>query len=292
MQEIWQTLIRTTTVSGLTWLFANINPLPAQAVAPGLSLNATVTADNHYGLYVGNQNGSRLVFVGRNEKGPFHIPDTDPPVPDEACLLEQGPFNWACPEAFATEKISPRVIYQRGTQFFVNIYTVVWDDDAIDSALLGEFNLLECDCEGQIINSISFQTDGTWEYFFSDIPNPGTFGNVPSMGILRNEIADANTNNEWLPAIPLGANDGSTLPWRRIPAIDSSAQFLNALTFGNANAYIFRKTVEVSDIPPCIPEPSMNFGLLTIGIGLYLRQKFLNSKRGNSVKLQDDYQFL
>lgn len=264
-EKNWRKLAFTGIISSFTLSFTTFNPLSAQAV--GLKLDATVTADNHYGLYVGNNNGSKLVFIGRNEKGPFHIADTSPPVPDEACPQgEQPPFNWTCPEAFSKSNISPNVIYNDGTRFLVDIYAVVWDDEAVDSALLGEFELTGCDCDENELFSTAFLTDSTWEYIFTDIPNPGTFGNVPPLGMIKSEIASAS----WLPVNTLGPNDGTTLPWKRIPSIDSSAQFLDALTFGDENAYIFRKTVEVVDIPACVPEPSTVLSMAAIaGLGIF-----------------------
>jgi hypothetical protein len=38
--------------------------------AEAASITGTLTADNHYGLFTGNEDGSLLNFIGRNEKGP------------------------------------------------------------------------------------------------------------------------------------------------------------------------------------------------------------------------------
>lgn len=267
---MWRKLIGTTAVPTLACLISSIDPASAARVS-GIRLEATVTADNHYGLYVGNQNGSKLEFIGRNEKGPFHIPDTDPPIPNEICPQgEQPPFNWTCPEAFLSDKLSPNLIYKDGDRFLVDIYAVVWDDEAVESSLLGEFKLTGCDCDENQLFSTEFLTDSSWEYIFTDIPNPGTFGDLPPLRRIRNEIASA----DWLPAVPLGPNDGTTLPWKQIPSINPEAQFLDALTFGDENFYIFRKTVEVVDIPACVPESSTVLGIGAIaGVGLLLKRK-------------------
>ena len=53
--------------------------------ASAATIRGTLTADNHYGLYYGQADGSGLTFVGRNEKGDRNVPDTTPPIPPTPC---------------------------------------------------------------------------------------------------------------------------------------------------------------------------------------------------------------
>src|SRR5262245_1054996 len=50
-----------------------------------LEVTATITADNHYGLYVGQADGSQLTLIGSNEPGLQGNP---------------GAFNWSLPETW------------------------------------------------------------------------------------------------------------------------------------------------------------------------------------------------
>ena len=59
----------------------------ATQAAVATSVTATLTADNHYGLYYGDENGANLTLVGRNEFGDFGGPgDND--------------HNWTFPETW------------------------------------------------------------------------------------------------------------------------------------------------------------------------------------------------
>lgn len=238
--------------------------LPAQA--GGLVLNTTVTADNHYKLVTAYQDASQLKVIGRNEVGPFNIPDTTPPVPNEACP-DDAPFSWSCPEAFSAQL----PLYQNA--FYV--YSFVWGESAVRRAFLGDFEVLGCDCEDNVLFVDNFSTDTQWEVTTVEDFNPGDFGDV-SASRIATEIVNANTNNSWVSATSKGPNVETTLPWKRIPGISSSAEFIASDTLGDdEDSLLFRRLVTVPvEIPPCTPEPSMLLSLGAIsGMSLLFKRK-------------------
>lgn len=130
------------------------------------SISATLTADNHYALFSGNNDGSLLNFVGRNEFGPSG---------------SSGGYNWSHPETW---------------NFNVNandyLYVVAWDDARVDEAWLGQFNIAgETVLTGS--DDWSFITGGT---------NPGDYGNVPGNAELQSFISTGN----WIGTISRGNN--------------------------------------------------------------------------------------
>jgi hypothetical protein len=78
--------------------------------ADALEVRATLTADNHYSLYVGNQNGVRL--IGANESGQYD---------------SNGKFNWAVPETFRFD-MNPEEW----------LYVAAWDN-GLQKGLIGQF---------------------------------------------------------------------------------------------------------------------------------------------------------
>ena len=75
-------------------------------------IDATVTADNHYVLYYGKEDGSQLVRVGRNELGAGG---------------SSGDYNWSVPEDwnFSTPDY---------------IYVAAWDD-GLQQGWIGDFQI-------------------------------------------------------------------------------------------------------------------------------------------------------
>lgn len=261
----------------VTFGLSNLTTLPAEAGLT-INLNATVTADNHYGLFTGNYDASNLLFIGRNEVGPFHEPDIIPPFPDEVPPFPF--FNWESPEAWQA-LIPPNHNY---------IYMVVWGDEAVRDSWVGEFTLeYTCDdCHGKnVSNRIqTFVSDSSWPFSISNnpppgYPNPEDFGAVPANSEINQLVSFANANSTWIPGISLGYNDGTTLPWGRIPGISPLAQFLDASTPDNAFYSIFRRgfTPCLNCDPPCIPEPSASLGLIAFMSFMILFKKVSARKR-------------
>lgn len=237
-----------------------------EAKAVSLTGSATITADNHYGFFYGDKDGKSLNFVGRNELGSGG---------------SEGAYNWSRPESWNFNVDSQNYLYM-----------VVWDDQSVDEAWLGEFNF-STDKSAASKTLLSKATD--WEYMISKNSNPFSRasevkkedydkaflaagdrfeGNVPKNGELAQEIQTGN----WIGAINRGANVSSTGPWGQISGISQNAQFLNVTTAdkqqrgtsANTNYTIFRtrSTVgELTGIPPkSVPEPTTVFGLAALGL--------------------------
>ncbi len=83
-------------------LASNANAVPTRA---------TLTADNHYGLFFGGE--SDITFVGRNEIGPRGAP---------------GTYNWSIAENFAFD-----------LDIGDYIYVAAWSDDRVAQGLIGQF---------------------------------------------------------------------------------------------------------------------------------------------------------
>ena len=148
--------------------------------ANAFSIKATLTADNHYGLYYGEADGSGLTLVGRNEKGSNHIPDTTSPVPPSSC----SGFQWSCPEAWE---------FNADADY---LYVLAWDDESSQS-WIGEFETPD----GLLISNT---TD--WEYTIGGA-NPGSFGDLPSLTDVTAQIANAT----WATPRSFGLNGSG--PW-------------------------------------------------------------------------------
>lgn len=116
----------------------------SQASAALPNTSATLTADNHYGLFLGNASGSNLQFIGRNEFGNGGSP---------------GSFNWSLPET-----------YQFNASPGDYLYVLAWDDGG-PQAWIGSFNTPA----GALTTNT---TD--WVVKYTTTGNPGVNGNVPS----------------------------------------------------------------------------------------------------------------
>ena len=215
----------------------------ASAAAPSsasdLSVKATLTADNHYGLFHGDKNGSVLNFVGRNEKGPNG---------------STGGYNWSHAESWD---------FKMSKQEY--LYVVVWDDQSVDESWVGQFNLGAGDKHYDLLSK-----PDAWEYVITQkAANPGDWGNTPSNSELNWEIQNAN----WLSSKSRGLNDGTTAPWGRISEVTKTAEFLNTTTNGtgrkqdNSLYTIFRTKGSVADTTDIksVPEPASMLGLLAVG---------------------------
>lgn len=261
MSKLFKSLVAGTVLSvGLA--IGNIG----EAKAVSLTGSATITADNHYGFFYGDKDGKSLNFVGRNELGSGG---------------SEGAYNWSRPENWKFNVDSQDYLYM-----------VVWDDQSVDEAWLGEFDF-STGKSAASKNLLSKATD--WEYMISKNSNPFSRasevkkenydngflangdrfeGNVPKNGELAQEIQTGN----WIGAINRGANINSTGPWGQIAGISQDAQFLNVTTAdkqqrgtsANTNYTIFRtrSTVgELSGIPSkAVPEPTTVFGLAALGL--------------------------
>lgn len=198
--------------------------------AQAASITATLTADNHYGLYYGQGNGSGLTFVGRNEFGSSGSP---------------GVFNWSLPETYNLNV---------GTGDY--LYVLAWDDGGPQS-WLGEFQ--------GVPNNPLLSNTTDWEYFVSSGNNPGTLGNVPSLTTVATEIASAT----WampLASAPQGTSPWGTIPGISSSAQFVWHDTFNSNSSSDNNYVIFRtKAPVVPGEPKSVPEPTSTLGLLALG---------------------------
>jgi hypothetical protein len=193
--------------------------------AEAASITGTLTADNHYGLFTGNEDGSLLNFIGRNEKGPSG---------------SSGGYNWSKAETW---------------NFTINpndyLYVVAWDDNAVDESWIGQFDVNN---DGTL-DLLSVAED--WEFVISKSATPGDWGDVPSNTQLNTEISTAN----WAGAIRRG--DNGMKPWGFIAGVSADADFLQTAARSKGKYTIFRTQAPV--IAAEVPEPVSGVALLAIG---------------------------
>ena len=206
-----------------------------------IAVSVTLTADNHYGLYYGKEDGSSLAYVGRNET-------TDGPTGGGA----PGQYNWTLPETwnFATPDY---------------IYVMAWDDGG-PQGWLAEFTL----------PSSTLLTNLTdWEFYVSASSSPGTADPPVGTAALSTEISSAS----W--AAPLASAANGSSPWGTIPGISSSARWIWHDTLSSNSSsdgkYVVFRTVNPVNMS-AVPEPASLaiwsiIGLTFTGIGWWRRRK-------------------
>lgn len=135
----------------LVGLAACLTLIGSAGMASALTVDATITADNHYALYYGNGDGSFVDYVGRNEKG---------------SAGSTGGNNWSKAETF---------------NFNINlgdyIYVAGWSDNGTAQGWIGQFVMEQ---------STLLTNTSAWEVFLthkdlntnSDAPNEDVLGDV------------------------------------------------------------------------------------------------------------------
>jgi hypothetical protein len=220
------------------------------------TVNATLTADNHYGLFTGDSQGNLLRFIGRNEKGAGGQA-TGAVVNDanygnvtlNSVGNQAGSYNWSVGENWTFDLNAGE-----------HLYVVAWDDSSVAETWVGQFNY----------NGRQLLTGASdWEYLvaqdFADTAavegiNPGDNGDVPKVGELGRQIANAN----WQATANLGKNNGTTNPWGKIAGISDDADFLKVATRNDNRYTIFRtkSPLEAKETP----EPLAMTGLALVGM--------------------------
>jgi len=211
-------------------LVATASALPVCAAL----ITATVTADNHYGLYYGTD--SSLTFVGRNEKGI----DGNP-----------GLYNWSLPETFGSLNVGEDERF----------YVVQWDADP-DSAgttqgLLAQF---------AVSDGRSLVTNTTeWRYFLTAALNPGDNGDPPDASGLEALLSAASWTQ------PGFSTPNGTGPWDTntgpMPGISPDATWISRTSAYDSTYYltVFR-SIPVSEMQyGAVPEPA-TLVLLSLGL--------------------------
>ncbi len=218
------------------------------------TVNATLTADNHYGLFTGDSQGNLLRFIGRNEKGAYGASNgtvvTDGNYGNVTLnTVSNGGWNWSGAEKWTFDLNAGE-----------HLYVVAWDDSSVAETWVGEFNY-----DGkQLLTGAS-----DWEYLVAqdfanttaiEGVNPGDNGDVPKVGELTNQIANAN----WQATGSLGKNNGSTTPWGKIAGINENADFLKVAARSDNRYTIFRTKAPLEAKET--PEPLAMTGLALIGM--------------------------
>ncbi len=175
--------------------------------AYAINIEATITADNHYGLYFGAVNGSFATFVGRNELDSGGSP---------------GSYNWSLAESFTFDITAGDYIY-----------VVAWSDDGTAQGLIGQFVIPD-------VGTTILTNTLDWEVYltFNDLDDGSP---APTESELASEISGASWN------IVSDYIDHGSSPWGYIPGISSEADWIwgSALTPGSdyGEYQIFRTKV-------------------------------------------------
>lgn len=147
----------------------------------------TVTADNHYAIYVQTAGGVQL--VGGNEIGP----EGDP-----------GTYNWSEAESH----ILPEA--------FTRIMVATWSDDSVAQGFLGQF-----DIDGQTL----LTGDSRWVVYSvgTDLDDGDPW---PAASEVAGHVALADANQLWETPYIGGGNLESTSPWGEILGITPEARWM------------------------------------------------------------------
>ncbi len=158
------------------------------ANATPITMTATITADNHYALYSGNQAGDDVRFVGRNEFGN---------------IGSAGGSNWTNPEDFTFSVESDGYIY-----------VAAWGDGIAAQGWIGQF----LTGTGSILTNTA-----SWEVFLTNIDLYHNNGHAPTVSALGTQIALAN-NAGWNP-VSYYLDNGSSI-WGTIADISADADWI------------------------------------------------------------------
>ncbi len=156
-------------------------------VTQAATVQATVTADNHYALY--SVNNGAINFVGRNEVGP---------------VGEPGTYNWSLAEShtFQTDDV---------------IYIAAWSDDFFAQGLLGQFN---------VVGGPTLLTgDPAWQVYRTGLDRDGA-DPAPGAAEVQAQIAFANSNSLFRNPTVGQLNTAAATPWGEIAGISNAARWI------------------------------------------------------------------
>lgn len=199
-----------------------------------LQVDATLTADNHYALYTGAEDGSGLSFIGKSEANDYDS--------------TTGLYSWETPENWS---------FTVGDSDY--IYVVGWSDDNVAQGWIGQF-----------VTSFGTQYSNTadWEFIATGVDRDsgyvwdGTSGSSDTTG-LAGFIGAATVGNTWQ-GVTNSYNNGDA-PWGLVSGIDAAADWIWGGTLEpgfNHNEYlVFRTQLSGNEVP----EPAT---MLLMGLGL------------------------
>ena len=187
------------------------------------AVTATLTADNHYGLYVGKADGGNLALIGRNEVGFNGNP---------------GPYNWSLPET-----------HNFGMAAGEHIYVLAWDDGGPQS-WIGQFTLPD--------GTVLYSDTVSWQYVIGSGANPGEAGSVPPLSQVMGDIAAAT----WAPLAASAANGSSpwgTIPGLSSAANFVWHDTLGESSSSDGHYVIFRTDAPVIEPPIAVDNDFVTF---------------------------------
>jgi hypothetical protein len=202
-----------------------IERLEDRALLSTLDVTATITADNHYALYVGNEDGSQLTLIGWNEPGVAGDP---------------GAFNWSLPETWT---------FSVGEGSY--IYVLAWDDGG-PQMWTGQFILSD--------GTAVYSDLTAWVYTVSSGPNPTTVGRLPSVATVTSDIAGA-TWTAPVASAPQGSSPWFGIPGLPASAQLLWHDTLGSTSSSDDHYAIFRTSIPLVPIVPNRPPDNLNLNL-------------------------------
>lgn len=147
----------------------------------------TVTADNHYAIYV--QTGQGVSLIGGNELGAAGDP---------------GTYNWSEAESHALP------------ESFTRLYVATWSDDSVAQGWLGQFDMF-----GETV----LTGDARWQVYAVDT-NLGDGSPYPEAGEIASNVAIADAGELWETPYVGAMNMAETGPWGEIAGITPEARWM------------------------------------------------------------------
>ncbi len=211
------------------------SPLTAAAIPH--SLTTTLTADNHYAIYLGREDGSDMRYWGaRNELGPYG----DGPL--------GGRFNWSEAETW-TFDYKPKDY----------LYVVTWSDDRVAQGWLGQFQ--------SAAESFLTGVNQGWQYVLGH-KNLNDYDAAPDAAELGTLVAPA----VW--ADVFSSREHGVRPWGFIAGVSGDADWIwgtptmNEYGSGEGEYQVFRRRLAT------IPEPgTLLLAMTAIGGLAFMRRR-------------------
>ena len=152
----------------------------ASSLAQADTINAVITADNHYAFFSGSS--ASMTAHGGNELGPGGAP---------------GSYNWSEAETFT---------FNTSEGY---LYIAAWSDDSIAQGLLADL----------LINGNDYSSgNAAWQVYRTN-DNRGDNDPYPTTGQMETYVGFADANNLWeAPAV--GNLNGLQAPWSTVPGIN------------------------------------------------------------------------